>query len=68
MGLLVIFYVLILSAYTLFQSGRHFRIIIIFLLATLSNPTLKRIFNLEQSQKGQFAIKQKNTKMAAILD
>ena len=28
----------------------------------------KRIFNLERGQKGQFAIKQKNTKMAAILE
>ena len=38
------------------------------LLTSLSNVKFKRIFKLERGQKGQFAIKQKNTKMAAILE
>ena len=38
------------------------------LLASLSNVKLKRIFYLERGQKDQFAIKQKNIKMAPILE
>ena len=38
------------------------------LLASLSNVKFKKLFNLEQGQKNQFAIKQKNTKMVAILE
>ena len=57
---------------TLFQNGRHFRILLfdskLALLASLSNVKFKRIFYLKRGQKGQFAIKQKNTKMVAILE
>ena len=56
------------NEYTLFQNGRHFSILLfpwkLALLASLSNFKFNRIFNLERDQKGQFAIKQKNTKMA----
>ena len=55
----------------LFQNGPHFSILLfpckLALLASLSNVNFKRIFNLERGKKGQFTIKQKNTKMAAIL-
>ena len=57
---------------TLFQNGRQFSILLfdckLAYLASLSNVKFKRIFSLERGQKGQFAIKQKNTKMAAILE
>ena len=60
------------TSYTLFQNGRHFSILLfsckLVLLTSLSNVKFKRIFKLERGQKGQFAIKQKNTKMAAILE
>ena len=58
--------------YTLFQNGRHFSILLfgckLAHLASLSNVKFKRIFYLERGQKGQFSIRQKNTKMAAILE
>ena len=58
--------------YTLLQNGHHFSILLfdckLAHLASLSNVKFKRIFYLEQGQKGQFAIKQKNTKMVAILE
>ena len=38
------------------------------IMAWLSNVKFKRIFNLKRGRKGQFALKQKNTKMAAILE
>ena len=55
-----------LEGYTLFQNG-HLSSVLLFpckltLFASLSNVKFKRICNLEQGQKGQFAIKQKNTK------
>lgn len=57
---------------TLFQNGRHLRILLfrckLALLASLSIVKFKGIFNLERGQKGQFAIKQHNTKMGAILE
>ena len=60
------------SAYTLFQNGRHFSILLfpctVALMASLSNVKFKRIFNLERGHKDQFAWKQENTKMAAILE
>ena len=37
-------------------------------MTSFSNVKFKRIFNLERVHKGQFAWKQKNTKMAAILE
>ena len=56
----------------LFQNGRQFSILLfpckLALMASLSNVKFKRIFNLERGHKGQFAWKQKNTKMAAILE
>ena len=58
--------------YTLFQNDRHFSILLfpckLALMTSLSNVKFKRIFNLEQGQQGQFAWKQKNTKMAVILE
>ena len=58
--------------YTLFQNDRHFSILLFpckfAVMASLSNVKFKGIFNLERGQKGQFAWKQKNTKMAAILE
>ena len=66
--LIIIKYVL----YTLFQNGRHFSILLfpckLALMASLSNVKFKRIFNLERDHRGQFAWKQKNTKMVAILE
>ena len=38
------------------------------LLASLSNTKFKTTFNLERGQKGQFAFRPENTKMAAILE
>ena len=56
--------------YTFFQKGRHFSILLfpckVNLLTSLSNVKLKRIINLERDKNGQFALKQKNTKMVAI--
>ena len=65
--------VLIFSkAYTLFQNGRHFSILLfeckLALMASFSNARFKSLFNLERGHKDQFAWKQKNTKMAAILE
>ena len=37
-------------------------------MASLSNAKFKRIFYLKRGHKGQFSWKQKNTKMAAILE
>ena len=58
--------------YTLFQNGRHFSILLfpykMALMTSLSNVKFTRIFNFERGHKGQFAWKQKNTKMAAILE
>ena len=58
--------------YTLFQNGSHFTILLfpckLTLMASLSNVKFTGIFNLERAHKGQFAWKQENTKMAAILE
>ena len=60
------------KSYNSFQNDRHFSIILfpckLALMASLSNVKFKRIFNLERGHEGQFAWKQKNTKMAAILE
>ena len=58
--------------YTLFQNGRHFSILLfpckLALTASLSKVKFKGIFNFERGHKGQFAWKQKNTKIVAILE
>ena len=54
------------TQYSLFQNGRHSFPCKLALMASLSNVKFKKIFNLERGHKGQFAWKQKKTKMAAI--
>ena len=58
--------------YTLFQNGRHLSILLfsykLALVASFLNSKFKRIFSFKRGNKGQFTSKQKNPKMAAILE
>jgi len=58
--------------YTLFQNGRHLSILLFTCklapFTSLLNSKFKRIFSLKRGNKGSFSSKQKNTKMAAILE
>ena len=62
------------AVYTIFQNGRHFSILLfpfkLALMASLSNVKFKRVFNLmnEAIRKQKKTNKQKNTKMAVILE
>ena len=60
------------SEYTLFQNSRHFSILLfpckLALLASLSSVKFRTMLNLKRGQKGQIAIKQKNTKKAAVVE
>ena len=61
-----------LAAYTLFQNGRHFSILLfdckVALLASFKGKYSFEFYVWKRDQKGQFTIRQKNTKMVAILE
>ena len=60
------------KAYTLFQNGRHFSILLfdckLALLASFKVKYALEFYVWKWGQMGQFAVKQKNTKIATILE
>ena len=60
------------NVYTLFQNGHHFSILLfslkLALVASFWNSKFKRIFYLKRGNKGLFVSKQKDSKIAAILE
>ena len=61
-----------MDAYILFQNGRHFSILLfpskLALMASFKVKYSIEFYVWKRGHKGQFAWKQKNTKMAAILE
>ena len=61
-----------IDEFTLFQNSRHFSILLfcckLALVASFLNSKFKIIFPFKRCNKGQFASKQKNTKIVAILE
>ena len=60
------------AIYTLFQNGRHLSIVLFTCklapVASFLNSKFKGLFSLKRGNKGLFSSKQKNTKVAAILE